>query len=80
MLINIGKYGNTSGSAIPLVLSDYYGEDETGAKDVLMCGFGVGLSWGVCSARIDMKDVYGVVETDDVYMEGFIENPSELDI
>ena len=30
-----------------------------------MCGFGVGLSWGVMSAHINTADIFPIIETDE---------------
>jgi len=45
--INIEKFGNTSGASIPLLICDTWRNDLM-KKDlnVVMAGFGVGLSWG----------------------------------
>jgi len=45
--INIEKFGNTSGASIPLLICDNL-YDDLKEKDlnVVMAGFGVGLSWG----------------------------------
>ena len=79
MPLCLDRFGNTSAPAIPLVLCDTYGEDNSG-KDlsVLTCGFGVGLSWGVCSLTINTNDVYPIVETDEIYEEGIINSPEDL--
>jgi 3-oxoacyl-[acyl-carrier-protein] synthase-3 len=42
-----------------------------------MCGFGVGLSWGVCSANINVDDIYPIVETDEIFEEGIINSPAD---
>ncbi len=75
----LDRYGNTSSPAIPLVLSDTFGDNEED-KDihVLMCGFGVGLSWGVLSATINIKDIYSVIETDQYFKEGIINSPEDM--
>jgi 3-oxoacyl-[acyl-carrier-protein] synthase-3 len=77
MPISLDRYGNTAGSTIPLLLSDYCGT-KSGKKHVLMCGFGVGLSWGIVSADIDMSVIYPVEETDDYFAEGIINGPEDL--
>lgn len=72
------RYGNTSAASIPIVLSDTYGnKNEDKNIKVLMSGFGVGLSWGVCSANINIKDIYPIIETDDFYEEGIINSPED---
>ena len=79
MPLCLDRYGNTSAPAIPLLLSDVYGMDKSGTElNVLMCGFGVGLSWGVMSAHINTKDILPVIETDDYFAEGIIHSPEDM--
>lgn len=74
----LDKYGNTSAASIPLVLSETYGNfHENRFVNVLMCGFGVGISWGVCSARMNVEDVLPVIETDEIFEEGIINSPQD---
>jgi 3-oxoacyl-[acyl-carrier-protein] synthase III len=52
----IGKYGNTSSVSIPLtIVSELKGDLSTATK-VLLCGFGVGLSWG--TGLIHLNECY----------------------
>lgn len=70
MPISMDRFGNTSVTSIPLTLSDYYG-DTIGQKiSAFLCGFGVGLSWGIVTAKIDSKDILPVIYTSDFYGEG----------
>ena len=79
MPLCLERYGNTSAPAIPLLLSDIYGVDsENKELNVLMCGFGVGLSWGVMSAKINTADILPVIETDDYFAEGVIHSPEDM--
>ncbi len=79
MAICINKYGNTSAPSIPLALCDAFGAPNMSKQMlVMMCGFGVGLSWGIASARINVADVLPVVETGDCFMEGIINSPNDL--
>ncbi len=79
MPLCLDRYGNTSAPAIPLLLSDTYGNDESGTDlNVLMCGFGVGLSWGVMSARINASDILPVIESDEYFAEGVIHSPEDM--
>ncbi len=79
MPLCLDRYGNTSAPAIPLVLSDTYGtQTEDRNLKVLMCGFGVGLSWGVLSAEINTLDIYPVIETDEYFKEGIINTPEDM--
>lgn len=70
--LTINKYGNTSGVSIAITLCDSYGECEDGSKDVLLLGFGVGLSWGVSHLTIDTRDVFPVVHSDEYYDDGLL--------
>lgn len=75
----LDKYGNTSAAAIPLLLCDAYGAINNNAElRTLMCGFGVGLSWGVCSATINTGDILPVIETDEIFKEGIINSISDF--
>ncbi|MBI1385030.1 MAG: hypothetical protein GC150_08985 [Rhizobiales bacterium] len=47
LLVNLGRYGNTVSSSIPLLLEDAMAmPGGLAGKRVLISGFGVGLSWG----------------------------------
>ncbi|MBR1427483.1 MAG: ketoacyl-ACP synthase III [Prevotella sp.] len=79
MPLCLDRYGNPSAPAIPMVMCDQYGKDKT-ERDLrfLMCGFGVGLSWGVCSAVVNTRDILPITETDEVFEEGIINDPKDL--
>jgi 3-oxoacyl-[acyl-carrier-protein] synthase-3 len=50
---NLERYGNTSCASIPLCLDEAAASGRIGdGKLVLMVGFGAGLAWGSCLARI----------------------------
>ena len=68
--VSMDRYGNTSGTSIPLTLCDTYGETAGQKLKLLMCGFGIGLSWGVAETQIDSEDIFSIVYTDDHYTEG----------
>ena len=77
--ISLNRYGNTSAPAIPLTICDAYGKNSLSQKlNFLMCGFGVGLSWGVCSAEINISDIYPIIESDDFFEEGIINSPNDF--
>lgn len=52
---SLQNFGNTSSASIPLTLVTQLAEKLSGKKSVLMAGFGVGLSWGICAMHA--KDV-----------------------
>lgn len=68
--VSIDRYGNTSGTSIPLTLCDSYGLEENSNLRLLLCGFGVGLSWGLVEASIRSEDIFPIVFSDDYYDEG----------
>jgi 3-oxoacyl-[acyl-carrier-protein] synthase-3 len=68
--LSLDRYGNTGGISIPLTLCDAYG-DKSGEKlKALICGFGIGLSWGVANIEVDTDKIYPIVQTEDYYKEG----------
>lgn len=75
MPICLDKYGNTSAPAAAFALCDTYGETFNKTIKTMFCCFGVGLSWGVASAKIEASDVYPIIETDEVFEEGYINKP-----
>lgn len=75
MPLCLEKYGNTSAPAVALALCDTYGKVNEGTINTLLCCFGVGLSWGVASAKVNVKDIYSVIETDEIFEEGIINSP-----
>ena len=70
--ISLDEYGNTGGISIPLTLCSSFGNGQHGVKKVLMAGFGIGFSWGVTSAEIDLGDLFPIVRTTDWYRDGKI--------
>lgn len=79
MPICLDRFGNTSAAAIPLLLCDAYGSiNDNSEIRTLMCGFGVGLSWGVCSATINIRDILPVIETNEIFEEGIINSISDF--
>lgn len=79
MPLCLDRFGNPSAPAIPMVICDTYGNDDQN-KDIkfLMCGFGVGLSWGVTSATINTNDILPIIETEEIFEEGIINNPDDF--
>lgn len=47
LFVNLDRYGNTSAASIPIALDEAVEEERLGRDDnVLVCGFGAGLTWG----------------------------------
>lgn len=80
MLYSIQEFGNTSSASVPLTLCKCFGEEAEGEIAVLMSGFGVGLSCGVMSANINKKDILPLIESDDYFEEGIINNPEDWQV
>lgn len=73
--ISLDRYGNTGGISIPLTICDTFGNNSSNKNKVmkvLMCGFGIGLSWGVTSLEINTDNIFPVQLTSDYYREGKI--------
>ena len=68
--VSIDRYGNTSGTSIPITLCDAYGDKSNGDLKLLLCGYGVGLSWGIVDACIKSEDIFPIEITDDYYKDG----------
>lgn len=69
--INVDKYGNCSGSSIPLLIVDKLKtEAENGRIRLLTSGFGVGLSWGVMDLTLDRITIPDIMYSNEYYTEG----------
>ncbi len=52
VIVNLDRYGNTSGASIPLALDEALQAGKLKRGDyVLLCGFGSGLAWGTAVLR-----------------------------
>lgn len=71
MPISIDRYGNTSGESIPLTLVDALGgENSNETIRLLLCGFGVGLSWGGIYLEMDKSVCLPMIFSNDYFKEG----------
>jgi 3-oxoacyl-[acyl-carrier-protein] synthase III len=60
---SLEKFGNTSSVSIPLTMAtELKNELEINKLRLLLCGFGVGLSWGTCYLETDKIYVSNIVE------------------
>ena len=75
MPLCLDRYGNTSAPAVTMALCDRYGGENGGEIRTMFCCFGVGLSWGVASATINADDILPIIETDEIFEEGIINEP-----
>ncbi|MCH5276826.1 MAG: ketoacyl-ACP synthase III [Desulfovibrionaceae bacterium] len=49
---SFGTYGNLASASIPVALCDTFGNTRQAPGKVLLCGYGIGLSWGSCLCDI----------------------------
>lgn len=68
--LTLDRYGNTGGVSIPLTICDAFGDKSGDIVRGLVCGFGIGLSWGVANIVIETDTVCPIIKTKDYYKEG----------
>jgi 3-oxoacyl-[acyl-carrier-protein] synthase-3 len=78
MPLSLVKYGNTSGASQVITLCDAFGGIDGQRINTLLCGFGVGLSWGVSSVVINTSDILPIIEDDTFFEEGVINSVNDL--
>ena len=61
ILYSLQKYGNTAGASIPLAICESRNRIKK-ESHMLVCGFGIGLSWGITDFTIDADAIGGVSE------------------
>jgi 3-oxoacyl-[acyl-carrier-protein] synthase-3 len=59
--INIHRYGNTNGATIPFLICDLSEDLLREERNIVMAGFGVGLSWGAAAMRLGGLDCADVI-------------------
>lgn len=71
--VSLDKYANTDGASPLVTIADAYHNYDKKELKLLLCAFGVGLSWGVASFNIE-TDVIGGIEllSEGQFSEGFI--------
>lgn len=59
------EYGNTSSASIPVsICANVKKLQEKPTQRMLMCGFGIGLSWGIVYMPMDTENILEIIETD----------------
>lgn len=59
--LGVENYGNTGPCSIPLLLSHISGKQFSSDK-VIMCGFGVGLSWAGCYTNLSKTKIFKTID------------------
>lgn len=62
MPLMVDGFGNTGPNSIPLLITELYHENSSSLNKVLLCGFGVGLSWGALSCNLSQTRVLKTIE------------------
>ncbi len=66
--VSIDRYGNTSGESIPLTLVDVLGgEQSNDTVNLLLCGYGVGLSYGGINVEVKKSACLPMIYTNYYY-------------
>ena len=68
VLMSMKDYGNTIGASIPLTIC--LNRDKIACREktrLLLCGFGIGLSWGCLYVEMDSETIYQIEESDFCY-------------
>lgn len=72
--LSLTHYGNTNCGTVPVTIVDQLGNfDSAVPQRLFLCGFGVGLSWGVATMEVSPADVLPMLETDEFYAEGEVQ-------
>lgn len=72
--ISLDRYGNTDGATISTTIADAYAGLDRGPLKLLTAGFGIGLSWGVASFKIDPAVIVPIIDVEDErFKEGYVE-------
>lgn len=64
---SIERFGNTSSASIPVTLCANAAAFARASHQALLCGFGVGLSWGSVLVTLSPNSVIDGIESDTVY-------------
>ncbi len=56
--MGVENYGNTGPTSIPLLLGTILNQSNLNMEKIVMCGFGVGLSWASCYTNLSNTRVY----------------------
>lgn len=68
--MSLDRFGNTSSASIPLTICDSFAGRGPMSLELLACGYGVGLSWGVMNLRVDSTALLPIIHTDETYSDG----------
>ena len=58
----IAQFGNTSSVSIPLTIVSQLQDKLQGSKKLMLCGFGVGMSWATAQINVEDCKISNLVE------------------
>ncbi len=67
VLYSCQKFGNTSSASIPLTIVYNLAKENVENIRLLICGYGIGLSWGVASLEVNCSNIISLIESDYIY-------------
>jgi 3-oxoacyl-[acyl-carrier-protein] synthase-3 len=70
--LNFQKYGDVSGTSIPLLLIEERDTLSSESTRILACAYGEGFSWGIADFYLDKGTILNLVETDAYFKEGSV--------
>lgn len=73
--ISIDRFGNTSGSCIPVTIVDAFSRQQCVVNnqiELLLAGFGVGMSQGIVDLKIDSASILPMIYSNEYYSDGMI--------
>ena len=69
--LSIQRYANTNGASILVTLVDELSKGKKkGTQKVMICGFGVGLSWGIMELSVKEIEILPMIFTDEYFKQG----------
>lgn len=73
MLVSLDHFSNTSNGSIPTTMVHCLTKEEPKECKLLVCGYGIGLSWAVGSMVVDTKDIFPLLHSDEYFDDGLYE-------
>lgn len=73
MLASLDHFSNTSNGSIPTTMVHCLTIEEPKTCKLLICGYGIGLSWAVGSMVVNTKDILPLVHSDEYFDDGLYE-------
>ncbi|MBQ7606404.1 MAG: hypothetical protein IJU76_00225 [Desulfovibrionaceae bacterium] len=71
--LSLDRYANTSGASASLTIVDAYANDPRECLHLLVCAYGIGLSWGIADIRIRPAVITSIFPVEDeIFEEGLL--------